>query len=98
MSFKLLDNRIAVTPDPDEETTKGGLVLLPDSNAREVMRYGTVHTVGNGRRSDHTGELIPMDVAVGDRVFWNRHSGSPITIDDEEVICLGSGEIVGIVE
>ena len=96
MGFKLAEDRIFVIAEEDDDKTKSGLILTSDS-AKEPMRYGTVAVVGVGHRGDN-GQLIPIDVNVYDRVFFSRGSGSKITIDDVDYICLASREIVGIVE
>ena len=59
-----LDDRIVVRPGESEETTASGLVI-PDT-AKEKPQQGEVIAVGPGRRSEDSGELIPMDVAKGD--------------------------------
>ena len=97
MSFRLFEDRIAVVPDEEDDKTEGGIILVSD-NAKEQMRYGTVAVVGLGHRSDHSGEIIPIDVKAGDRVFWSRPSGSAIKIEDTEYLFLASREIVGVVE
>ena len=98
MTFRLFEDRIAVLADPEKDTTESGIVLLPDSNALEQMRYGTVAVVGAGHVSDYTGTRVIVDLEVGDRVFFNRHSGSPITIDDVEYLFLNAREIVGVLD
>lgn len=97
MSFRLFEDRIAIIADEEDDKTEGGIILVSD-NAKEHMRYGTVAVVGVGHRSDHDGEIIPIDVKTGDRVFWNRNSGSPITIEGQEYIFLASREVVGVIE
>ena len=97
MGFRLFEDRIAVLPDEEDDKTEGGIILVSD-NAKESMRYGTVAVVGVGHRSDHDGQIIPIDVRVGDRVFWSRPSGSTIKIEDMEYLFLASREIVGVVE
>ena len=54
-----------VRPSDSESTTASGLVI-PDT-AQEKPQQGDVLAVGPGRRSEQTGELVPMDVAEGDR-------------------------------
>ena len=66
MNLQPLEDRIVVRPGEAEETTVSGLVI-PDT-AKEKPQQGEVLAVGPGRRSEHTGELIPVDVAVGDIV------------------------------
>ena len=60
MKLHPLDDRIVVRPGESEETTASGLVI-PDT-AKEKPQQGEVIAVGPGRRSEDTGELIPMDV------------------------------------
>ncbi|HEY3674350.1 MAG TPA: co-chaperone GroES, partial [Acidimicrobiia bacterium] len=67
MSLQPLEDRIVVRPGDAEETTVSGLVI-PDT-AKEKPQQGEVIAAGPGRRSEHTGELIPVDVAVGDVVL-----------------------------
>ncbi|MYI15117.1 MAG: co-chaperone GroES, partial [Acidimicrobiaceae bacterium] len=63
MNLQPLEDRIVVRPGDAEETTASGLVI-PDT-AKEKPQQGDVLAVGPGRRSDDSGELIPMDVGVG---------------------------------
>ena len=63
MKLHPLDDRIVVRPGESEETTASGLVI-PDT-AKEKPQQGEVLAVGPGRRAENTGELIPVDVAVG---------------------------------
>ena len=58
MTLKPLDDRIVVKPNEAEERTASGLVI-PDT-AKEKPQQGTVLAVGPGRRSDQTGQLIPL--------------------------------------
>ena len=63
MNLKPLDDRIVVKANEAEERTASGLVI-PDT-AKEKPQQGSVLAVGPGRRSEQTGELIPLDqVAV----------------------------------
>ena len=61
MAIQPLEDRIVVQPGEAEETTASGLVI-PDT-AKEKPQQGEVLAVGPGRRSEQTGELIPIDVA-----------------------------------
>ena len=98
MTFRLLEDRVAVIADEIKETTESGLVLLPDSAAQEPIRYGTVHAVGEGHKSDYTGVCVHPGVIEGDRVFFNRHSGSTLEIDGTEYLFLNKSEIIGIAD
>ena len=83
MKLQPLDDRIVVRPSESEETTASGLVI-PDT-AKEKPQQGEVLAVGPGRRTENTGELVPLDVAVGDKVVYSKYGGTEITIDGEEL-------------
>jgi len=83
MSLQPLEDRIIVKPGEAEETTVSGLVI-PDT-AKEKPQQGTVLAVGPGRRSEHTGDLIPVDVAAGDTVVYSKYGGTEITVDGEDL-------------
>ena len=96
MAFQLLEDRIAVTVDPEaEKKTDSGLVL-PDTTNTHEPRYGTVAGVGAGHKSEYTGELVTPNVTVGDRVFFHNLSGETWKIDGTEYRILNVREIIGV--
>jgi chaperonin GroES len=96
MKLNPLDDRIVVRPGESEETTASGLVI-PDT-AKEKPQQGEVLAAGPGRRSDQTGELIPLDVAAGDTVVYSKYGGTEITIDGEDLLILSSRDVLAKVE
>ena len=92
MKLQPLEDRIVVRPSEAEETTASGLVI-PDT-AKEKPQQGEVLAVGPGRRAENTGELIPSDVAVGDRVVYSKYGGTEITIDGEELLILTGRDVL----
>src|SRR5487761_1953673 len=92
MKLQPLDDRIVVRPSEAEETTASGLVI-PDT-AKEKPQQGDVLAVGPGRRADATGELIPLDVVVGDKVVYSKYGGTEITVDGEELLILTSRDVL----
>jgi chaperonin GroES len=96
MKLHPLDDRIVVRPSESEETTASGLVI-PDT-AKEKPQQGEVLAVGPGRRSDTTGELIPLDVNTGDKVVYSKYGGTEITIDGEDLLILSSRDVLAKVE
>ena len=92
MNLQPLEDRIVVRPGEAEETTVSGLVI-PDT-AKEKPQQGEVLAVGPGRRSEQTGELIPVDVAVGDVVVYSKYGGTEITVDGEDLLILSSRDVL----
>src|SRR3989337_2470372 len=79
MNLQPLDDRIVVRPSESEETTASGLVI-PDT-AKEKPQQGEVLAVGPGRRAENSGELIPIDVKVGDTVVYSKYGRTEIPVE-----------------
>ena len=92
MSLQPLEDRIVVRPGDAEETTVSGLVI-PDT-AKEKPQQGEVLAAGPGRRSDQTGEIIPLDVAVGDTVVYSKYGGTEINIEGEDLLILTGRDVL----
>ncbi|MDQ4133657.1 MAG: co-chaperone GroES [Actinomycetota bacterium] len=92
MNLKPLDDRIVVRPSEAEQTTVSGIVI-PDT-AKEKPQQGEVLAVGPGRRSEQTGEVIPLDVKVGDTVVYSKYGGTEITVDGEDLLILSSRDVL----
>ena len=50
--------------------------------------------MGPGRRAENSGELIPIDLAVGDTVVYSKYGGTEITVDGEELLILSSRDVL----
>ena len=96
MSLKPLDDRIVVEPNEAEQTTASGLVI-PDT-AKEKPQQGTVLAVGPGKRAENSGELIALDITVGQTVLYSKYGGTEVTIDGDDLLILTSRDVLAIVE
>ena len=92
MNLQPLDDRIVVRPSEAEQTTASGLVI-PDT-AKEKPQQGEVLAVGPGRRSDTTGEIIPLDVKVGDLVIYSKYGGTEISEGGEDLLILNGRDVL----
>jgi len=92
MKLQPLEDRIVVRTGEPEETTVSGLVI-PDT-AKEKPQQGEVLAVGPGRRAEQTGELVPLDLAVGDTVVYSKYGGTEISIDGEDLLILSSRDVL----
>ncbi len=96
MNLNPLDDRIVVRPSEAEQTTVSGIVI-PDT-AKEKPQQGEVVAVGPGRRSEQTGELIPVDVKAGDTVVYSKYGGTEFTVDGEDLLILNSRDVLAIAD
>jgi len=96
MNLQPLEDRIVVRPSESEETTASGLVI-PDT-AKEKPQQGEVLAVGPGKRSEQTGELIPLDVAVGDTVLYSKYGGTEVSSGGEDLLVLNARDVLAIVK
>jgi chaperonin GroES len=85
-----LEDRVVIMPSDEAESMRGGL-YIPDT-AKEKPTQGEVIAVGPGRIEK--GERIKMDVAVGDVVIYGKYSGTPYTVDGDEVIIIKTSDIL----
>jgi chaperonin GroES len=92
MNLQPLDDRIVVRPSEAEQTTASGLVI-PDT-AKEKPQQGEVLAVGPGRRSDTSGEIIPLDVKVGDTVVYSKYGGTEISEGGEDLLILNGRDVL----
>src|SRR5690606_24711869 len=95
MNLKPLEDRIVVKPNEAETQTASGLVI-PDT-AKEKPQQGSVLAVGPGKRSENTGELIPLDIKVGDTVLYSKYGGTEVTVDGDELLVLNARDVLAIV-
>ncbi len=96
MNLQPLEDRIVVRPSDFEATTASGLVI-PDT-AKEKPQQGDVLAVGPGRRSENTGELVPMDVAEGDTVVYSKYGGTEISVGGEDLLILNARDVLAIIK
>ena len=91
MDLQPLGDRVIVEALEEEETTSSGIVL-PDT-AKEKPQRGRVLAVGPGARNDK-GEIIPMEVAVGDEVIYSKYGGTEVKVDGEDLLILRESDIL----
>ncbi|WP_114945076.1 co-chaperone GroES [Microvirga calopogonii] len=95
MKFRPLHDRIVVKRIDAEEKTAGG-IIIPDT-AKEKPQQGEVIAVGPGARNDQ-GQLVLLDVKVGDTVLFGKWSGTEVKIDGEDLLIMKESDIMGVLE
>ena len=95
MKLKPLGDRVVLKLVEQEEKTRGG-ILLPDT-AKEKPQKGEVLAVGTGKVLD-SGEKIPLDVKVGNKVIFGRYSGTEVKVEGEEYLIVSERDILAVVD
>ena len=95
MKVKPLQDRVLIKRVEEETKTKGG-IIIPDT-AKEKPQEGKVLAVGKGKLSED-GKLHPLDVKKGDRVLFNKYSGTEVNVDGEEHLIIREEDVLAICE
>uniref|UniRef100_A0A7V4KDQ9 Co-chaperonin GroES n=1 Tax=Fervidobacterium pennivorans TaxID=93466 RepID=A0A7V4KDQ9_FERPE len=88
MKVKPLGERLLIKPIIEEKKTAGGIVL-PDAAKEKPMKAEIVE-VGK----------LPEDctLKVGDKVIYNKYSGTEIKINEEDYIIIDLNDILAKIE
>jgi chaperonin GroES len=95
MNIRPLYDRIVVKRIEEQETTRNGIVI-PDS-AKEKPQQGEVMAVGRGKRLEN-GELVALDLKVGDRILFGKYTGSETKLNGAEYIVMREDDVLGVLE
>lgn len=87
MKIKPLGKRILIKQTEQEEVTKSGIVL-PGTASKEKPIIGEVLAIGK--------EI--EDVSAGDKVIFEKYSGTEIKDGDETYLILEKDNVLAIVE
>ena len=90
MKVKPLADRVLLKAEKAESKTASG-IIIPDA-AQEKTQTAVVEAVGPGTEKD------PITVKKGDRVMYDKYSGTPIKIDGEDHLILKMNDIIAVIE
>lgn len=109
MNLKAIHDQVIILPDPPVKAI--GLIEIPDIVLSENPNYYTVtgrvvalgsHSFDRAKKGQYDFgepvEVVPFDVAIGDRVLYNRYAGKQVTCDDDRTLylILRECEILGV--
>lgn len=99
MKIKPLYNYVLVRPNALEVKTKSGLILTEiNQTAGVTVQSGEVLAVGDGMVTSD-GKLMPLQVKVGDTVWFRRGGNYQIIkelVDSEELYLFKEVDLLGI--
>lgn len=94
-SFIPCYDRLLVRQVLAEEITAGG-IYVPIS-VQDPPLEGYIVAKGKGRMLPD-GNIVPIDLKVGERVYFGKYSGAEIQIDAEVFKLLKEDDVLGVVE
>ena len=90
MNLKPLADRVLLKQEKAESKTASG-IILPEA-AQEKTQTATVEAVGPGTEKEK------ITVKVGDRVMYDKYSGTQVKIDGEEFLIVKNSDIIAVIE
>lgn len=90
MKIKPLADRVLVKNDKAETKTASGLII-PEA-AQEKTQTAVVVEVGPGTTDN------PITVKKGDRIMYDKYSGTQVKIDGEDHLILRMSDIIAVIE
>ncbi len=96
MNIKPLADYVLIEPIKEEEKTQSG-IILPQTAEKERPEQGKVVAVGSGKR-DKNGQIIPVEVKVGQKVLFTKYGPNEIKIDGKEYLIAKEEDILAILE
>lgn len=94
MKIRPLADRVVIKKIEAQEKTASGIVL--PGAAKEQPQIAEVVEVGPGGIVD--GKEIKMELKVGDKVIFQKYSGTEVKIEGQEYTILRQSEILAVVE
>ena len=94
MKIRPLHDRVVVKR-LEAETTSAGGIIIPDS-ATEKPLQGKIVAVGKGKVTE-SGEVLALDVKVGDTVLFGKFSGTEVPLNGDEVLIMREEDILGVI-
>jgi len=89
-----IQDRIVVKRDEAEAVRASGIHM--PGTSQDKPRKGTVVAVGKGQRLAD-GTLLPLEIAVDDRVIFGSYAGTEVEVDGEVYTIMREGDVVGII-
>ncbi|MDA3818832.1 MAG: co-chaperone GroES [Prolixibacteraceae bacterium] len=85
---KILAGKILLEPMAAEEKTTSG-IIIPDS-AKEKPQVAKVVMVGDSKKDE------PMEVKVGDTVYYGKYAGAELNIDGSDYLLISQSDVLYI--
>tara|TARA_R100000995_G_scaffold17483_1_gene6926 strand:+ start:199 stop:498 length:300 start_codon:yes stop_codon:yes gene_type:complete len=93
-----VDARIVVQKPAREEQTASGIILPDTVNEQGQTAIGEVIAVGPGSRNMMSGEVMPMQIEVGETILYTKFGGTEVIHNGEEFILMAEKDVIAVIE
>ena len=94
LKIKPIGGNILVQPEPEDETTKSGLIIQSSGKGERPQR-GKIIALGTGA-IDENGKKIPFNLSVDDIVMFKKYSPEEVEIDGQEYLIMKETDILAV--
>ena len=91
MNVKPLGNQVIIKQAEAKTQTESGLLIA--ETAQEKPQRGEVIAVGEGKWDMYGEKRIPIDIAPGDQILYNKYAAVEIDIEDNKYIILDAESV-----
>ena len=92
MKLKPMRDNVIIKRILEKETTESGLIIT--DVAKKPTNAAIVVAAGPGIMQD--GHLIPMSVTPGDKVYFGKYMGTPVSFEGEDYLIIPERELFGV--
>ena len=93
-----IDARIVIKKQERQEQTESGIILPDTVNEQSQTAIGEVIAVGPGSRNMMTGDVMPMDIKVGDSILYTKFGGTELEHNGKELIVLAEKDVIAVID
>ena len=93
-----IDARIVIKKQERQEQTASGIILPDTVNEQSQTATGEVIAVGPGSRNMMTGDVMPMDIKVGDSILYTKFGGTELEHNGKELIVLAEKDVIAVID
>ena len=86
-----MGDRVVIRPVDEPDVSSGG-IILPDT-AKERPQEGEVLAAGPGRVLNSR-KRVEMELKPGDKVIYSKYAGTEVSVENEELLIMNSGDIL----
>ena len=93
-----IDARIVIKKLAKQEQTESGIILPDTVNEQGQTATGEVIAVGPGSRNMMTGDVMPMDIKVGDSILYTKFGGTELEHNGKEFIVMAEKDVIAVID